>query len=454
MKTFLDVLRNFQAELGLAGRGLKLAWAFFIFTCFQLVFLRPYVVLLAGERANLFSGALCAFSLILALIFGDRRGLGVNKMDVQVSLVLTALVFISSALSATPVVSLSRAFTLTGSALGGYWCARLLLHKEAGRRFLVWFGLALLAGVMVLLVLGVVKTGRIHTYIDSHWHPTGGRVLLLSFAPLALASASDKLIRALGLVFLGLCYVMLVLAAKYAGMESVAIIPAILLLVAACCGPWRRRTILVLAAAVFLSSAVLGKVLIDNAFNLQKNHISVAYRVENVYFSWRIASDNPWLGLGLLAPRESYLTDYQLHYPHLDKAHFVQWTRELRTSENSFLTFLTDLGLPFVIIYTLSLLALGRRVLWLSFHDPPGLALPPLALLLPLAGELLHLQVMDGFLQPTIAFYFHLLLGLIPEGKDIPALVPGRLKNFCVRGLLFGAVLVAGVGVGLVWAGL
>jgi len=154
--------------------------------------------------------------------------------------------------------------------------------------------------------------------------------------------------------------------------------------------------------------------------DIDKKHQSIAYRIENVFFSWHIAKKRWLLGNGLWAPRKAYLKDYDIRYPCLTKARFTKWTIGQRTSENNFLTFMADLGLPFVLIYSISLIILLKKLLHQYFRNPPGLPFPPLALLLPIVGEVLHLLVYEGLFHPQSSWYFHILLGLIPTFDNLP----------------------------------
>ena len=139
------------------------------------------------------------------------------------------------------------------------------------------------------------------------------------------------------------------------------------------------------------------------------------YRVENYPFSWHIAVRNPFLGNGLRAPREKYLEDYELVYPYSTKEKFADSTRRIVCSENVFLTFMADLGFPFLIIYMGSVIILLIRLIRsASKPNPPGF-LPPLAILLPLVGALMHFLVLDGLLHAHVSWFFHILLGMIPR---------------------------------------
>ena len=60
----------------------------------------------------------------------------------------------------------------------------------------------------------------------------------------------------------------------------------------------------------------------------------------------------------------------------------------------------------------------------MAFRPPPGLVLPPLALLCSLALALVHWQLYDGLLFAQNSWFFHILLGLIPVATTAPVVQP------------------------------
>ncbi len=143
------------------------------------------------------------------------------------------------------------------------------------------------------------------------------------------------------------------------------------------------------------------------------------YRAENYPFSWHIASKHPFFGIGLRAPRDEYLDDYQIKYPYVTKEKFAESVKTIVSSENIFLTFAVELGFPFVVLYTLSLSILIYRLVDIVKDKKKQYILPPLALLLSITAGLLHFQVLDGLLHPQISWFFHILLGLIPVSSTM-----------------------------------
>lgn len=408
-------LRKWFATLPLRK---QLLWIALAAACFQTAFQTPYVIITTRDSANVCTALVCGTLLVLSLLLLTRDGVAIKKPEILISGALTVLAALSAWSSDARFTASVRSFVVVTSALAGYWTARLLIDSEPGRRVLQWLFLALLIPTLFLVMAGLVQSGKIYQFLDSHWHPVGARVLLFSFAPLAMLGSSSKRVRIAAVGVLCASYGGLLLAGRYAGMESVVLIPVVLCLVAIVLSGHRRlRTAVLLFLIVSVVATVL--ILYKNAAHVARGHQSVAYRVENLFFSWHIASEHPWLGIGPLAPRLPYLEDYRVRYPYVTKETFTQWTEALKTSENMPLTSLVDFGLPFFVLYWGSVLYLVWQLLRLSL-GPPGRIWPhPLALLLPILGALLHFNVTEGLYQPHLSWYFHMLLGLVLGVKNV-----------------------------------
>jgi hypothetical protein len=437
------------APVAASPPGERLAWLLFLATSAHLAFLQPLVEVIPGERAKIFSGLWCTVTLLLVLIFQRSKSLSWRTPAVLVSLTLIILILVSSFRSPERASSLARSFVILSAGLGGYWSARLLLRTPERQRFFLWFSLVLLVAVMLLCGAGIRTTGSIFFFLDEHYHPVGSRLILFSFVPLALVCSASRLKVAAGIVLLGVAYLELLLAGKNLGMGSALFVPPALGLLAVCLRTWSGRQLVIILSLLFLASATAGHLLRPIAAEKNKYHESVAYRIENLSFSWHLAREHPWFGIGLWSSRESYLKDYEIKYPYLTKEDFSAWTRKLKTSENSFLTFMADLGLPATLLYSGAVLVILGRLLNRSLQPAAAAVFPPLALLLPLVGEILHLQVFDGLFHPQVSWFFHLLLGMASTPIGSSALRLGVQKAFVARFLMFGAVIVGGAALGL-----
>ncbi len=438
-----------NTETVATSRGERWAWIFFLATSVHLAFLQPNVMVIPGENAKVFSGLWCAASLLLVLIFQRSKSIPWKSPAVLISLTLLGLSLISSFRSPAKASSLARAFVIMSAGLGGYWSARLLLRTPERQRGFLWFSLGLLAVILLLCGAGIWTTGSIFNFLDEHYHPVGSRIILFSFVPIALVCSPARLKVALGIALLGLSYLVLLLAGKNLGMGSALFVPPALGLLAACFRTWSGKHLAIIMLLLFLVSATAGHLLRPIIAEKNQYHESVAYRIENLRFSWHLVLEHPWFGIGLWAPREPYLKDYEIKYPYLTKEDFSAWTTKLKTSENNFLTFMADLGFPFILLYSSVVIAILGRLMSQALQSPAGAVLPPLALFLPLAGEILHFQVFDGLFHPQVSWFFHILLGLgsISSGGHVP--LPGVRKAFMVRFLMFGAMIIGGAALGM-----
>ncbi len=392
--------------------GEKVAWILFCLTCLQAAFLMPNFALVEHDRAKLLTALLCATSLASAFFLVKGSFKSGTIWELGICGILAALVLLSCALSETPELSLLRAVSVVAAGLGGFWCSRILLTSSGHQAFFTWFSAIVLAVMIFLSICGYLLDGRIEHFLDVNVHPLTSRMLLLAFAPLAFILRGVRRQVLGGVLVLCLGYAVFFLS----GLRSAVLIPVLLGIIAVAYGALHMRRFVVilipLAAIIFLFVSQLP------VQKTQACYEPAYYRAENYPFSWHIAVQNPFLGIGLRVPREKYLADYETLYPYATKEQFADSCRRIVVSENIFLTFMADLGFPFLLIYTGSVVVLLVRLTRLiSDPDPPGF-LPPLAILLPLVGALTHFMVLDGLLHPHVSWFFHILLGMIPRPQS------------------------------------
>jgi hypothetical protein len=406
------------------SRTRGLAWVLFCATSFQLAFLQPYVVLIPGERANLFSGLLCVLSLGATCLVARKEAVDQKSPALLISLVLATLVILSGVLSLTPGSSSARGFVLLASGLGGFWGAKILLNSESRQKAFVWIALIMLAGILIIGLISYLQSGSVYGLLDSNPHPLASRILLLGFAPLVLCfGPSGRLVKIAAGFLLGLGYLILFLS----GLQSAVLIPPLLCILATFFGAFRLKYLL----ALFIPLLII---ITYFFFHLPPRKMGkevepVYYRLENYAFSWSIAVRHPVLGIGLWAPRGEFLNDYEIKYPYVTREKFAGSVKGIRTSDNMFLTFMADLGFPFLLLYSFSLFFLLIRLTRRVVEPSSASFLPPLALLLPISAGLLHFQIYDGLLFPQISWFFHILLGLIPPAPGSRAPAPPSLPG-------------------------
>ena len=74
--------------------------------------------------------------------------------EILICLGLGVLAAASALFSSTAFSSGLRVFILLTSGMGGFWCARILLHDKAGQERFLWLCFALLISASILGVIG------------------------------------------------------------------------------------------------------------------------------------------------------------------------------------------------------------------------------------------------------------------------------------------------------------
>lgn len=386
-------------------------WALFGATCLQLAFQQPYLVIIPGQRANLFSALLCVLTLIGACIYQGKRLVWLKRPDTWISLILCFLLLLNACFSLDRTTSGIRGFVLASSGLGGYWCAKLLLDGKSNRWFFQWFCVLILSLIVLISLINYRVFGDISQYTP--WnisrHVVTDLILLLSFAPLTLVFRGSQKQIIFGFVLL--CCSFLVLCIS--GERSAVLIPiGLTFLMLLLRGIRLRYAALIMAIMVICTIGVYHRI---PQYQMKKDSVRVYYRIEAYPFSWHIAKKHPFLGKGLLAPREKFLEDYKIRYPHISREQFSWAIGWARSPENMILMLMSELGFPFLLIYGASFLYLAVRLLTEVRKRECKDIFPPLALFLPIVGGMVHYMVFDGFLFPQLCWYFHLLLGFIRE---------------------------------------
>ncbi len=366
------------------------------------------MVLIAGQRANVFAGLLCGVVLLVVLFALKDRKIPWRWSEIAVCLVLSGLALLSTLFSVDRVSSGLRVFVLLTTGLGGFWCARILLCDSSGQERFQWLCLVLLAGAVLWGLIGYFKLGTPSHIFRAHEHPVNTVFLLLWVAPLGLIARGGRLGLGLGLPALIISFVVICLSGKMAAMWIPLVAAAIG--VALKIRRWGRIFAVSLAFVAVAALLTLHYVPVRS----WAASSSVWFRAENYPFCLHIIKKHPLLGIGLWEPRAQYLDDYEIRYPGLHKEQFSVMLGTNRTPENTFLTFMTDLGLPFAFLYMASL----AYLLWTLFGalrlKPPQPFMNPLVILVPVVAAILYFQVYDGLMYPQVNWFFHVLLGMIP----------------------------------------
>ena len=397
----------------------KMAWILFCLTCLQIVLLKSFVKVAAGLKADVFSAVLCAITLAACLLTARRSSIRASIPEVLVSMALLGLAALSGVVSSTPWSSSVWAFCMASYCLGGFWCARIVLNSRLRQGVFVWacsIGLSLL---LCLSLWGYYFHGVSQYFVDD-LHQLVNVVLLLLFSPLALLVHRRILVRILGAMSLAGCYAALYISGL-GGVELGVLIPMAMLIPAffiTMARPGSRYALLVVLLIVAAVTAhYVTRISSENFSGSQYQ----AERLEFYTFSLHVAEKHPFLGIGLRAPRDEALADYRVWHPNFTDKQFAAEVKRLVTSQNMFLTFMVGFGVPFALLYLAALGVLYGRLTRTTWRPPPEQVVPPMALLIPVTGCILHFLTMDIMLMPQVAWFFHVLLGMIPASAKAPA---------------------------------
>lgn len=372
----------------------------------------PYHVFTESIRANLWLGAWCALCYVGIFIFQPQGYKRVRAPEMLIFAVLQVLTLLTACYAQVDVGSLLRSLIFIASAGGGFWVARLLLTTPYKQEIFKWFGFIALMLLVGKALLGYFLHGTVfHDLEGLHHNPLANTIMLLFYGPIAMVLSRRRWQIILGILALCLGYLVFYLSGSRAGL----LMPVALSLLVLGLGLVRLRYL-------FIISIPLAAIIVTFFYNFPskrprlENYEASYYRIENYPFSWHIAVQHPWLGIGDRSPRDKYLKGYKLKYPYVERRYFVKTLKRVVTSESVVLTFMVDKGFPFLIIYLSGVIYLFWRLLKIvrGKIGAGGLYLPPLALFFPISACMLHCLVYDGLLYPQVSFFFHLLLGLIP----------------------------------------
>jgi hypothetical protein len=429
----------------------KIAWFLFCLTCFYMASLEPYVVLVPGERGNVFAGFMCAVTLSVAVLVCGKRAARMTYTEILISVGLLALGAVSGLASATPWSSSIRVLVVMSTGLGGFWCARIMLSSPNRFRAFAWLCTLAVSGIVFLSLWGYHLYGRVDYYLFQNSHQIIQMAILLLVGPLTMIGTFKPFKTLLGIVLTCLCCAVLFLAAVQSQISGVLVpLGAVIfigLLAIFRAKSWAGQFLLLLAAAAMAAYFF-------SYFN-QKSTSGVefqAYRFESYPFSWHVIKKHPLLGVGLRTPRDDLLDDYEIRHPAYPRERFARQLHTLVTPENAYLALLTGLGAPFFLLYALAVIWL---LSWLirDFYRPPpddGQGVRAWALLVPVLGSMLHALTTDTSMLPQVSWYFHLLLGLVPRPE--PAIAPARERasweSVAVRTVALLGALALGIFLG------
>lgn len=379
-------------------------WALASAVCLQATFLQPYVVVVSGERTNIFTSLLALLPLVPLAIsrLGTREG---ARGAVRAALpwaVLAAGLAASALASAAPGPALWRALSFISPAVGGLACGQLLFNTPEARSYL--FGL--LTFCFAGLSISHLIFGAQPSFMGLWHHALAGALVLLSAGPIYLAGKGGRALRAFAVALL----LAGALACFLAGSRFVILLPFVLIPVYVAFGSLSlRRAAMGLAASAVVAGVfftvfpakVMGTV----------NYESTFYRVESYPATWEIVKAHPLLGLGIRTPRQDILASYTPVSGLVSRDGFLAVVGRNVTWDNQYLSLLCGIGVPLTLLYLFLAggpLVAYLRLAWRRRVDPATERGITFALL----ASVIHFTVHDGLFYPQINWFFHLLLGV------------------------------------------
>ena len=387
---------NAVRTLPLPELGLRF-WVL-LFVCAQAALQLPYLVLVPGERTNLFTPALTLLSL--AVFWREAGGAAAWRFWVPWLAVGAGLALVS-ALSPVPGPSLLRAFAFWAPAIAGLMCGRAFCGDSQRLRAFFWLLTACFAAVVAANLL----LGRSPEFLGLHHHALTGVFVLLSAGPIWLTWTGSGLQRWASITLLAVGYMLCFLA----GSRFLVLLPAVLLPLLMTL----RRVRLRYALAWTSLALVAGWQFF--ALNPEKipryiNYESTFYRLEGIPASLEILRQHPLAGIGMRAPRVELLRNYEPSFGMVDKDTFLTVVSRNVTADNQYLSLPVGIGIPLALLY---FILLGRELWRMAVRARRSELSQAVqwALFLPVAATLIQLTIYDGLFYPQVCWFLHLLAG-------------------------------------------
>lgn len=380
-----------------SGPWPSLALLAFLLVSLQAAFLRPYVLLLPGDRTNLFTAvlALVPTALLWRRCAATGHGFWFSWGVMGLGLAWAAMQSLES------TSSLARAFAFWAPAAGGLYASRELLRGPEQLKLFLHFltaCFAALVGAHLILGQGLALLGL-------HHHALAGMLVLLSAGPIYLACSGQGLVR----YGAGLLLVSGYALALFEGSRFLALLPLVFIPLFAVRGQLRFRWALALGAAA-VAFAVLFFLARPDKIPQAYNYESVFYRLEGFPVSWNILRQQWLTGIGIHASRMEWMKDYSLYFNIVDRGYFMAVLERNVTADNQYLSLLVGIGVPLTCLYLwlvgVQVRSFARALAHGVFDNPTRWALT-----LPLLATFLHLCIYDGLFYPQICWFFHVLLG-------------------------------------------
>lgn len=387
----------------MSERGVSSFWTHVLMAlvCLQATFLIPYLIIVPGERTNIFTSLLTLLPLLhvgLVCVGSDR----IAWKPVLLWSLLAMGITVSALASLAPASSLWRALSFLAPAASGFAYGSMMISTNKLKDFLFNLLTACFAG----LVLTHLVWGAQPSFLGLHHHALAGVLVLLAAGPIRLLWAPRLLWRVIAylLLFAGsvVCFL--------AGSRFVILLPFVMIPIYL----YLRRISLNTAVCLLAVGAIVAGaffVVFPSKILRVENYESTYYRVEAFPATWEIVKQHPLLGVGIRTPREVFLKSYKPVSGMTKPEEFFGTLERNVTWDNQYLSLLCGIGAPLTVLYfgmVGSALVQYLRSIRIFRTD----SATERALTFPLLASTIHFAVHDGLFYPQISWFFHLLLGV------------------------------------------
>lgn len=367
--------------------------------CLHATFLLPYIVLVPGDRTNLFTAVIVSLPGIALAV--SRKG-ATPWASVVPWLLLAVGLVASACMSPDPFASAMRGVAFWFPATSGLFCAYAISQYSSAKTvFFTVFSLCFAGLTGAHLVFGCFPS-----FLGFHHHALAGALLLLAAGPIYYLFTGSIVWRLVAGSLLILGYVVCFLA----GSRFTILLPFILIPIMSFLLRISWRWAFAGLAASTVIAAIFFAVYPVKVMKYT-NYESTFYRVEGVPAAIEIMKQHPWLGIGIRTPRREYLEHFEPPFGSADKETFLSVVDVNVTSDNQYLSLPVGVGIPFALLY-FGLISNGLLAYWRRARRGEVDSGTERALTFALLATLAHFLIYDGLFYPQISWFFHLLLGV------------------------------------------
>jgi len=295
------------------------------------------------------------------------------------------------------------------SGIGIFVISGSVFMDRRNQNMLLWTGWACF---LILCAYGVFEyqTNKSILLLSNNPIPAGSLLILLSAAPLILLDSRQQWVRIGAVLTLIVGIVMIIMIGKRGtviGLLAMVFFSGFAL-------PCKKALSLILLAVIIFTGGYLMRDRLNPQLTRHYfNHSSTLIRSENYLFAGHIWIEKPFFGIGLHAPLEPHLVNYEPKiYRPTRKPDYPDYVKNTKTFENIVLLGFVEMGTLFSIAYIVLITIVLKKVLSYAKENPENQKRAVL-LLMPLFGFFVHSMTFDSIIYPHLNWLSHAQLGLL-----------------------------------------